>query len=144
MTFEKAFVVKKLEQMDRYTKEIEELLGEVDDAQLSLPRNLHIAERLVQLVTDAMIDINQHFIREKNLTVPNDLRGTFTIMGDNDILPKEFADKITPLVGLRNILVHQYEDLDKELFIRNLRNHFTDFKQYQRHICGHLEKIRQE
>lgn len=127
--------------MSGYTKEINELLDEVNDKELVFSRNLHVAERLVQLIIDSMIDINQHFIREKNLEVPDDLRGTFTIMGDRGILPKEFADKITPLAGLRNILVHQYEELDKDLFIRNLRKNFSDFERYQKYIYKCLEKI---
>ena len=140
MTFEKIFVVKKLEQLAAYTKELEELL-ELDDSQLLLSRNLHAAERLVQLAADTMIDINQHFIRELNFQVPDELRGTFIMMGENEILPKKFAEKIAPLAGIRNILVHQYDDLDKNLFLRNLRNNFSDFKEYQKHIYEYLKQL---
>ncbi len=141
MTFEKSFIIKKLEHIAKYTKELEELLNKFDDKELKLSTNIHAAERLVQLITDAMIDINQHFIREKDLEVPDDLRGTFNIIGDGGILPKEFAGRISSLAGLRNILVHQYEDLDKDLFIRNLRQNFSDFEQYQKYIYQYLEKI---
>ena len=48
-----------------------------------------------------MIDINQHFIRELNLEIPDDLKGTFGILGENKILPKEFAERIAPLSGVR-------------------------------------------
>jgi len=142
MTFEKAFIIKKLELVAEHTQELSELLKAKDNEQLrSDSGSLHIAERLVQLIVDTMIDINQHFIRELDLQVPDDLRGTFTIMGDKEILPKEFADKITSLAGLRNILVHQYEDLDKDLFVRKLRENFSDFEQYQKYVYGVLEKM---
>ena len=94
MTFEKTFVTKKLEHIVGYTQELKKLLDETNDKELESSRNIHVAERLVQLIADAMIDINQHFIREKNLEVPDDLRSTFAIMGENQILPKEFAEKI--------------------------------------------------
>src|SRR3989344_4503650 len=100
MTFEKVFVIKKLEAIAGYTQELEELL-QVDDRELLQSRNLHVAERLVQLIADAMIDINQHFIRELDIKVPDELRGTFIVLGEVGVLPKEFAQKIAPLAGIR-------------------------------------------
>ncbi|MBI2577932.1 MAG: DUF86 domain-containing protein [Candidatus Wildermuthbacteria bacterium] len=140
MTFEKAFITKKLEQITGYTKELDELMREIGNNEALSQRNLHVAERLVQLIVDAMIDINQHFIREKDLEVPDDLRGTFAIMGESGILPKEFSDRIAPLAGLRNILVHQYEELNTDLFMKSLRNNFSDFEKYQKYIYEYLKK----
>ena len=88
-----------------------------------------------------MIDVNQHIIHELNLKISEDLQGTFLILGENNVLPKDFAQKIAPVTGVRNILVHQYEKLDKEMFIRNLRKHFSDFEKYQQYIVEYLKKI---
>ncbi|HBB56679.1 TPA: hypothetical protein DEW47_03590 [Patescibacteria group bacterium] len=67
---------------------------------------------------------------EKNLSVPDDLQSTFLTLADSKILPKDFAVKIAPVVGLRNKTVHQYEKIDKELFIKKLKENFGDFKKY--------------
>ena len=139
MTFSSAFVYQKIKTMKEYIGETEDLLRRTSDKEFfSDFGKLHIAERLVQLIVDGMIDINQHFIRELNLDISEDLQGTFAIMGQNNILPKEFAEKIAPVVGVRNILVHQYEKLDKEMFIKNLRKHFPDFQKYQDCIIKYL------
>ena len=141
MTFSTVFINQKLYIIEGYRKELTEFLKNTSDKDFfSNPEKLRVAERLVQLIVDAMIDINQHFIRELKLEISDDLQGTFSIMGKNGILPKEFAEKIAPVVGVRNILVHQYEKLDKELFIKNLRKHFTDFEKYRRHIIVYLGK----
>lgn len=143
MTFSKIFIIQKLDAFGRYTKELQELLEKVPDEKfLSDQNTLHVAERLVQLIVDGMIDINQHFIRELNLPISDDLQGTFSIVGENRILPLEFARKIAPVTGVRNILVHQYEELDKALFIGNLRKHFSDFEQYQRYVTEYLEQMK--
>lgn len=125
-----------------YTKELEELLRFSDREIFGDHTKLHSIERLVQLIVDLMLDINQHFLRELNLKIPDELRGTFIILGENGILWQEFAEKIAPLTGIRNILVHQYEKIDKELFMRNLRKNFADFQEYERQILKYLENIK--
>jgi uncharacterized protein YutE (UPF0331/DUF86 family) len=63
---------------------------------------------------------------------------TFISLGELDILPKDFAEKVAPVVGLRNIIVHRYEKLDVELFLRSLYNNKDDFKQYIVHISDFI------
>ena len=140
MTFSSEFVYEKLQALEKYTGELNELLeNNADDIFFKNSEKLHVIERLVQLLVDGIIDINQHFIRELDLELPEDLQSSFIALGDNEIIPKSFAEKIAPVVGVRNILVHQYNKLDKELFIRNLRKHFSDFKDYQHFIVDYLE-----
>ena len=141
MTFSTAFVYQKLQTIEEYRKELAELLKKTSDEEFfSSSEKLHVAERLVQLIVDGMIDINQHFIRELKLELSDDLQGTFAALGENKIIPQEFAEKIAPVVGVRNILVHQYEKLDKEVFVKNLRKHFSDFEKYRQYIVAYLEK----
>jgi len=141
MTFEKAFVVQKLEQTCGYLKEVEELFKFSDKEILADSGRVHIAERLLQLIVDTIIDINQHFIGELNLKISDDLQGTFYILGENKILPEDFAQKIASVVGLRNRIVHRYESLDKELFIKTFRENYPDFKSYINFINQYLSKI---
>lgn len=139
MTFQEIFVFKKMEEMDGYLKELEESLKFSDKEILSDSGRLHVAERLLQLIVDAAIDINQHFIRELNLTPVEDFQSTFYTLGENNILPADFTQKIAPVVGLRNRIVHRYEKLDKTLFITSLRKNYTDFKFYIKYINDYLK-----
>jgi len=140
MTFEKAFVLKKIEEIIGYLNETEDLLKFSDKEILSDSGKTHIAERLLQLIVDEMIDINQHFIKELNLKVSEDFQGTFYILGENKILPIDFAQKIAPVVGLRNRVVHRYETLDIRLFISIFRKNLDDFKIYIKIINDYLKK----
>jgi len=140
MTFEKAFVLKKIEEIIGYLNETEDLLKFSDKEILSDSGKTHIAERLLQLIVDEMIDINQHFIKELDLKVSEDFQGTFYILGENKILPIDFAQKIAPVVGLRNRVVHRYETLDIRLFISIFRKNLDDFKIYIKIINDYLKK----
>ena len=140
MTFEKQFVIEKLNYMNDYIKEMESFLKSSDIEILKDMRTLRALERDFQLVVDAMTDINQHFIRELNLPLPDDFQSAFYILGKNGILPKDFSDKIAPIVGLRNKVVHRYETVSNEQFLEDLRNNFSDFKTYEKYILDYSQK----
>ena len=97
--------------------EIEPVLSLPKDQVVSNIEKLWALERVFQLIVDAILDINIHFIRELELGSPDDLKSTFVILGEGKIIPMDFAQKISPVVGLRNILVHGYEKGDRKLFI---------------------------
>jgi len=48
------------------------------------------------------------------------------------------ADKISPLAGLRNILVHDYLDIDLEKIHSLLTNNLSDFTQFAREISKNV------
>ena len=140
MTFQKAFVLQKLDEANGYLKEMEDFFKSSDTEILADSGKLHIAERLLQLLVDTILDINQHFIKELNLKISEDFQGTFYILGDNKILPADFAQKIAPVVGLRNRIVHRYDTLNKEMFISAFRKNYPDFKNYIQFINQYLNR----
>ena len=87
MTFNQLFVEKKIKGIQEYIEEIEELLEFPDKEILKDSGKMHIAERLVQLVVDAMLDINQHIIKERNLKETEDFQSTFYTLAESGILP---------------------------------------------------------
>jgi len=102
--------------------------------------NLHTMERYLQLVVDATLDINNHLIKELNLESAKDLKGTFQILADNAVLEKEFSQKISEVVGLRNKIVHQYEKIDNKKFLDDFKKHNEDFDEYFKQIISYLDK----
>ena len=141
MIFQKDFILQKLSEISVYLDETESFFKYSDEEILNDSEKLHTAERLLQLIVDTMIDVNQHFIRELNLKISDDFQGTFYILGENKILPLDFAQKIAPVVGLRNRVVHRYETLDKKMFIDTFRKNYSDFKTYLKLISDHLDTI---
>lgn len=130
MTFEQAFVAKKINELKGYNSELQDLLCASNDEILHDSGKIHIAERLLQLIVDTMIDVNQHYIKEQHLPLTEDYQSTFRVLGTHDILPNDFAEKIAPVVGLRNIVFHRYEQLDKAVFIELFRKNSDDFSRY--------------
>lgn len=139
MTFPEVFVLEKLAEMSKYQQELRDFLEFSDREIINDSGKIHIAERLLQLIVDAMLDVNQHFIKELNLDVADNFQSTFYILGQSGVLNNEFAQKIAPVVGLRNRVVHGYETLDKALFLSELRKDHQDFSKYIETVQHYLQ-----
>lgn len=70
------------------------------------------AERILQRVIEAAIDVNTHLIVEAGQGVPDDYHESFVKLGGLGVLSPDFAARLAPAAGLRNRLVHEYDTLD--------------------------------
>lgn len=142
MTIEQEFIAEKLSQIVGRIKELKKFLRFSKEEILADSERMHVAERIFQLIIDGMTDINQYLIKELDLGDFADAQGTFYTLGENKILPGEFAFKFAPAVAVRNRLVHGYDTLDNELFVTNLINNQDDFSSYVKFIKEYLDNKR--
>ena len=130
MSIDYILLSKKIELLKGYLTELKDIIAFEEKEILNDSLKYHSTERLFQLVVDIMIDINIHLIRELGNKAPDDLTSTFIALSEIEILDKDFAQKIKGIAGLRNMVVHRYEKLDKSTFIKILKTNFSDFEKY--------------
>jgi len=138
MPIENAFIISKIERIKENLDKVKSKLSLSDEEILNSQDHLAVLERYFQLIVDYAIDINHHLIKEGGLGIPDDLQSTFTALGDHNILPKEFAQNISKSVGLRNRIVHQYEDVKPTVFLETLRKNIGDYDEYIRLVLARL------
>jgi len=134
------FIERKLDAILHYAKQLDHVLEFSDEEVRADFLKLHTLERLVQLTVDEMVDINTHIIRHNSLETPDDFQGSFGTLARGEILPEVFAKKISPMVGLRNRLVHRYEKIDSALLIHMVREEYDDIGLYVKYINTFLRK----
>ncbi|MBU4339107.1 DUF86 domain-containing protein [Patescibacteria group bacterium] len=137
---DRKFIEGKISLIEEYFYEMEDVVKFGEKEILKDNMKLRALERDFQLIVDEMIDINLHFIRELDLKSPDDFQNTFSILAASNIIPDDFAEKLAPVVGTRNILVHRYEKVDKKLFISQVKNERKDFLEYLKLINQYLKK----
>jgi len=135
---DKDLINRKLDDILSFLEELETLLKFQDEDIGSDFLKLRAAERLLQLIVDTMMDINLHIIRAERLAVPDDFEGSFSLLAKQGILPKEFAERISPAVGLRNRIVHRYATVGMKRFLGELREDCGDFSRYAAPIKKHI------
>jgi uncharacterized protein YutE (UPF0331/DUF86 family) len=142
MTVSNQFIFEKITLGKQYLSEAMKIFDSCGDKEI-LESNLHLhtIERYLQLIVDAILDINNHIIKELELESAKDLKSTFSILADNNILDKDFAGQIGKVVGLRNIVVHQYEKVDNKKFLSDFRKHNNDFDEYFKQILSYIDKV---
>ena len=128
------FIESKLEHIAEYVKRLDIVFGYPNEEIRSDFFKLNTLERLIQLIVDEMVDINTHIIRYSDAKTPDDFQSSFRILAEMGILPFDFAERIAPTVGLRNRLVHRYEEIKPELLISAAKSEKDDFREYVKHI----------
>jgi uncharacterized protein YutE (UPF0331/DUF86 family) len=92
-----------------------------------------IIERNLQVAAQSVIDIANRIISLDALKKPRDYYEAILILGQAGILPSDFAQKLAPIAGFRNILVHDYLEIDWEEVNSNLQ-HIGDLETYMQHV----------
>lgn len=94
----------------------------------------YFAERVMERLIGAAIDINMHLASDLKGELPSDYYSSFTALVSLKILPKKFAERIALSTSLRNILVHEYQRIDPKKFYQSLRMALKEYPKYIRYI----------
>ena len=98
-----------------------------------------VAERYLERIIGRMIDINYHLITEAGHAPPRDYYDSFTQLAKLRILPPAFASQMAACAGLRNRLVHEYDEIDPRRVYEGLQAAVRDVPEYLRRVHEHLE-----
>jgi uncharacterized protein YutE (UPF0331/DUF86 family) len=101
---------------------------------------LSAVERNFQVAIECILDIGNHIIAERGFESPDDNEDIIRILGNEGIVPLDFAESIKGIAGFRNILVHEYTGIDYGLLYNYLVNRLDDFREFARYISAYLEK----
>ncbi|MCJ7783204.1 MAG: DUF86 domain-containing protein [Desulfobacterales bacterium] len=99
-------------------------------------------ERLLEKIIMRAIDINQHMIAELGRGDER-VRGyedTFYILSQLGIYGEEFAKQIAPSAGLRNRLVHEYNNTRQDIIYKSVSEAVGQYVKYCDSILKFIEK----
>lgn len=110
-----------------------------------LPRDRYVDEQrfagryLVQASAQICIDVANHLISSEGWRVPRDFRDAFTVLEERGVLDAGLADRLRALTGLRNRLVHLYEEVDDGLVHQAIRQGLDDLDAFARSVAEFVE-----
>jgi len=88
----------------------------------------------LQRAAEQAIDLANHVIRKGKLGLPKDSKESFEILASARVIPQELADKLKGMVGFRNIMVHQYQEMDIKIMVDVIEHHLDDLVVLTTHV----------
>ncbi len=120
----------KLEQAMRKLKEISRhSLAEYSGSEALKDR----AERNFQVAAQACIDIANHLVVARGLRTPEGYSDSFIVLSEAGIISAELAFKMKAVAGFRNVLVHDYLEINVRTVYDNLQK-LEDLAEFAEHI----------
>jgi len=95
-------------------------------------------ERALHLALEAVIDLGNHLIADQNLRTPESNRDVFKVLYENNLIKKDLYSKLEKMAGFRNILVHDYLTLDRELEYEIIRTNLDDLRKFMEMIVDNI------
>lgn len=99
-----------------------------------------LLNRRMQIGIENCIDIATHIAAGMDLPRKEKASDIFLLLGEFNILTKEIAQKLAGAVGLRNILVHEYTDVDYKLAYSDLNEKLNDLRTFAKEILVFMNK----
>jgi uncharacterized protein YutE (UPF0331/DUF86 family) len=137
-------VLARLRLITKYYNTLDEFRSLNLDEFLADFRQQLIIERLLQLMTQAAIDINDHILSKLNSGKSYTNFEAFIELGKYQIITPELAKQIAPSSGLRNRLVHEYDDIDPNQVFKSISFALQQYPLYVRQINSYLISLEEE
>ncbi len=91
-------------------------------------------ERYLYLVVQAAIDLAEAVVSYKGFRKPSTMSETFYILEEEGIIASEQMNIMVKIVGFRNILTHDYEEIDYKIVYDIIQNGIKDIASFIKKI----------
>ena len=92
------------------------------------------AERYLQLAIQAVLDISHHIVADRGLPLPGDSKSLFELLSRHKVLSKTLSARLAAMAGFRNVLVHEYLEIDRHRVYKALTSDLRDFDSFIRAV----------
>jgi uncharacterized protein YutE (UPF0331/DUF86 family) len=102
----------RLDQLEQALRELAEVARVEQPEYLASWRHRRLAERCAEVASQSSIDLASHLVASRGLRAPRSYADAFAILAEDGVLDAELADELGKIAGLRNLLVHEYLEVD--------------------------------
>lgn len=133
-------IFEKLSLLDEYVSYLKEIQKVNKNSFLTDFHFYGLAERYLQLSIQILIDIGQLVITDKQFSRPSDPQEIFSVLYNKKVISQKLAEKLSGIVGFRNILVHEYGKIDKEQVYKFLQENMEIFIKYKKEVLKFVKE----
>jgi uncharacterized protein YutE (UPF0331/DUF86 family) len=123
---------KRLNKLDEYLGILRGLQRYNFEEFIGDPEHYGSAERFLQLGIEAITDIGSHVIADLALGTVNWYSDIPTILAEKEYISADLKEKWIQMIGFRNVLVHDYADIDHRIVYEALQRRLEDLEALER------------
>lgn len=123
---------KRLQKLDEYLTILRGLQRYDLETFLQDPERYGSAERFLQLAIETLMDVGNHVIAELQLGTVDHYRDIPALLAERDYLDETLKKKWIRMIGFRNILVHDYLDVDRQIVYQVLHEDLENLEALRR------------
>ncbi len=94
----------------------------------------------VQRSVQATIDLASWVCKSKTLGIPDTFRKSFELLFENKLIDEAMYASLKSMCGFRNIAIHEYRKLNKEILKAILSKHLIDLELFYKVILHHYDQ----
>jgi len=129
-------IATRLRKLNDYLRSLRQMQAVSMDEYLDDDNIQTIVERKLQLAIQVCMDIGSYLIGQLGLTAPDEPENVFVVLGREGIINRDLARRMVGMVRFRNILVHDYLEIDSHIVYHNLAGELDDFDQFSQEIIA--------
>lgn len=130
---ERLFIIRNsINEMNKLAKlSIEEFLADT--------RNYASCETFLRHSLEAIFDIGRHILAKLASTLELEYKSIARKLGEMGIISKDFSERLIPIAGYRNRIVHFYHKITPEELYGIIQNDILDLEEFIKQINHFLE-----
>lgn len=132
-------IVAKLQRLDEYLLYLHEIQKVNRETFVNDFHFFGLAERYLQLSIEVILDVGKLMVVAFALRKPEDSQDIFNVLTEHKILSEQLSQRLAGICGFRNILVHDYEKIDRKLIYERLQNNLSDFVNFKKTVVRFLK-----
>lgn len=138
--FDPDIIEKKIALIRGYLDDLRQVEGlSIEEYKSDIFRKRGIEKTLINII-QAAVDINSYLLVKLAKTAPKDNYDSFVELGEQGMVPMEFASRIAPSSGLRSRLVHEYDRVDDAIVHASVKDALEQYPLYIEQILVFLKK----
>lgn len=113
-------ITDKIAEIEEYASELEGFMPNDLDKYLNDIKTKAACERYFEKITEAIVDLAFLILKDLGLKIPEDDKTAFDMLAKEKLVHHDIAEKLKNAKGMRNILAHQYGNVDDEIVFNSI------------------------
>ncbi|OFV84925.1 MAG: hypothetical protein A2W26_00890 [Acidobacteria bacterium RBG_16_64_8] len=132
-------ILAKLDALDGYLRELEQIVPTTFDGYRRIETK-RACERLLQISIESTIDVCGRLVIGLRLGLPAEETDLFAKLQQAGVVSAEMAAILGRMKGLRNILVHEYGQVNDRVVYEVFRENLGDFVRFRQEVTKALAR----